>query len=90
VLGVLPGSEYDSDKVDLRAGDVLVLYTDGAVEAENPAGEQYSATRLARIVGSHLKQSPSELIDTIYASVTQFQGKTELADDLTLVLLKAV
>jgi sigma-B regulation protein RsbU (phosphoserine phosphatase) len=90
VLGVLPGSEYDSDKIDLRAGDVLVLYTDGTVEAENPAGEQYSATRLAGIVGSHLQQSPSELIDTIYASVIQFQERTELADDLTLVLLKTV
>jgi serine phosphatase RsbU (regulator of sigma subunit) len=90
VLGVLPGSEYDSEKIDLRAGDVLVLYTDGTVEAENPAGEQYSATRLAGIVGSHLQQSPSELIDTIYASVIQFQEKTELADDLTLVLLKTV
>jgi serine phosphatase RsbU (regulator of sigma subunit) len=88
VLGVLPGSEYDSDKIDLRAGDVLVLYTDGTVEAENPAGEQYSPTRLAEIVGSHLQESPSELIDTIYASVIKFQENTELADDLTLVLLK--
>src|ERR1700728_1980586 len=31
-----PGSDYEGDKIDLRHGDVLVLYTDGAVEAENP------------------------------------------------------
>ena len=35
MLGVLPDSNYESDKIDLRHGDVLVLYTDGAVEAEN-------------------------------------------------------
>jgi len=53
VLGVLPNSEYKSDTIALRQGDVLVLFTDGVVEAESPTGEQYSATRLAKIVCSH-------------------------------------
>lgn len=88
VLGVLPDSHYESEKISLRQGDVLVLYTDGAVEAENPAGEQYSAERLSRTVGLHLQQNASELIDTIYTSVIQFRKTTSLADDLTLVLLK--
>ena len=34
MLGVLPDSKYESEKISLRQGDVLVLYTDGAVEAE--------------------------------------------------------
>ncbi len=88
VLGVLPNSHYESEKITLRQGDILVLYTDGAVEAENPAGEQYSAERLSRIVGLHLQQNASELIETIYTSVIQFRKTTSLADDLTLVLLK--
>jgi serine phosphatase RsbU (regulator of sigma subunit) len=57
VLGVLPNSHYESEKISLRQGDVLVLYTDGAVEAENPAGEQYSAERLSETVSLHLHQS---------------------------------
>ena len=88
MLGVLPNSEYQSDRVDLCQGDVLVLYTDGAVEAENPAGEPYSEERLSKIVGLHLQQNASELIETIYASVIQFRETASLADDLTLVLLK--
>ncbi len=88
VLGVLPGSNYETEKLTLRAGDVLVLYTDGAVEAENPAGEQYSAERLSKTVSLHWQQNPSELIETIYASVIDFRKTTSLADDLTLVLLK--
>jgi len=87
---VLPGADYERGKIDLHMGDVLVLYTDGVVEAENPAGEQYSAQRLARIVSSHLQQSPSELIETIYASVSDFRETTLLADDLTLVVLKTL
>jgi sigma-B regulation protein RsbU (phosphoserine phosphatase) len=88
VLGVLPDSKYESAKISLRQGDVLVLYTDGAVEAENPAGEQYSAERLSKTVGSHLQQNASELIETIYGSVTQFRETKALADDLTLVVVK--
>ena len=88
VLGVLPNSRYESAKISLRQGDVLVLYTDGAVEAENPAGQQYSAERLSGTVSLHLHQSASELVETIYASVIQFRKTTSLADDLTLVVLK--
>jgi sigma-B regulation protein RsbU (phosphoserine phosphatase) len=88
VLGVLPGSSYETEKLTLRAGDVLVLYTDGAVEAENPAGEQYSVERLSKTVSLHWQQNPSELIETIYTSVIDFRKTTSLADDLTLVLLK--
>jgi sigma-B regulation protein RsbU (phosphoserine phosphatase) len=88
VLGVLPDANYETAKISLCQGDVLLLYTDGAVEAENPAGEEYSAERLAKTVSSHLQQNATELIGTIYASVIQFRGRTSLADDLTLVLLK--
>jgi len=90
VLGLLPEADYESDKVELRPGDVLVLYTDGTVEAENPAGEQYSAQRLADVVSSHLKQRPGELIETIYASVVEFAGTPQLADDVTLLVMKAL
>jgi len=71
VLGVLPGSAYESARIHLQTGDVLLQ-------------------RLARIVSSHLQQTPSELIDTIYASVIEFQGTSVLADDLTLVVLKVL
>ncbi|MGA8341424.1 MAG: PP2C family protein-serine/threonine phosphatase [Candidatus Sulfotelmatobacter sp.] len=90
VLGVLPDSKYVSDRIELRQGDVLVLYTDGAVEAENPAGEQYSADRLSKTVSSHLRKNASELIETIHTSIVQFSKTTSLADDLTLVVLKTL
>lgn len=73
MLGVLPGSGYETEQIGLRTGDVLVLFTDGVVEAQNPAGDEYSAKRLARIVSSNLQQSPSELIETIHASVLRFR-----------------
>ena len=85
---MLPDSSYEREKITLRQGDVLVLYTDGAVEAENPAGEQCSAGRLLKTVSLNREQDAGELIETIYTSLIQFRGTTPLADDLTLVLLK--
>ena len=90
VLGMLPGSEYESEEITLQTGDVLVLFTDGVVEAQNPAGEEYSVKRLASVVSSHLQQSPGELIEAIHASVIEFRGTSVLADDLTLVVLKTL
>ena len=49
MLGMIQGSGYESDQIELRTGDVLVLFTDGVVEAENPDGEEYTAKRLAGI-----------------------------------------
>jgi serine phosphatase RsbU (regulator of sigma subunit) len=65
VLGMIQGSRYESDQIDLQTGDVLVLFTDGVIEADNPDGEEYTAKRLAGIVSSHLQQSPGELIETV-------------------------
>jgi hypothetical protein len=60
----------------------------GSVEAENQAGEQYSATRLAKIASMYSQQSADELVETIYRSITEFRGTKLLADDLSLVVLK--
>ena len=88
VVDVPPNSDYESDRIDLRHGDVLVLYTEGAVEAENQAREQYSATRLAKIASMYSQPSADELVETIYRSITEFRGTKRLADDRTLVVLK--
>jgi phosphoserine phosphatase RsbU/P len=90
VLGMLPGSGYESEQINLQTGDVLVLFTDGVVEAQNPAGEEYSVKRLASVVSSHLQQSPGQLIEAIHASVIEFRGTSVLSDDLTLVVLKTL
>jgi phosphoserine phosphatase RsbU/P len=90
VLGILPDSEYMRDVVTLCQGDVLVLYTDGVVEAENSTGEECSEKPLAMIVSSHPQESPEELVESIYSSVTQFRGTIPQADDMTLLVLKVL
>jgi serine phosphatase RsbU (regulator of sigma subunit) len=67
----------------LEPGDVLVFYTDGLSEAQNPSGEFYGEARIEAVL-----KTPTEDPQTILlADVKAFLQGGSLADDLTLLLL---
>lgn len=89
-LGVLPDEKYVACSVPLAAGDVVVLYSDGVTEAENPAGEMFGEERLATLVRTRAELSTSaELINEIHDAVIAFADGCELRDDLTLLVIRA-
>jgi sigma-B regulation protein RsbU (phosphoserine phosphatase) len=90
VLGLIPRAKYESEILELRTGDMLVLYTDGLVEAENPEGESYSVQRLEGTAVAHLDQPANKIAEAIYASVIEFRRNNVLEDDATLLLVKLV
>jgi phosphoserine phosphatase RsbU/P len=45
-LGILEGSQFTSQALQLETDDVLVMYTDGMTEAESPEGESWGQERL--------------------------------------------
>lgn len=75
-------------KLRLRAGDGVVLYTDGFTEAENSAGEQYSLERLCDAVRLNWAQPVETIKDAVVADVRGFIGVQTVYDDLTLVVAK--
>lgn len=88
-LGLFPGARYETATIDLRAGDIVVFYTDGLTEAENGMGEQFTRERLARLVAAHKEESAQELMELVYTTAVRFRGSETFDDDLTLVVLKA-
>ena len=88
VLGILPAANHEQAHFDVRPGDVLVLYSDGLVEAANPADEEYGEDRLREVLATAHTGSPDQLRDAILASVTAFLGTASMRDDLTLVVAK--
>ena len=72
----------------LRAGDLVVWYTDGVIEAQDAAGEPFGDRRLQRMLKrldrAHL--TPPAVHDLVHASVTAHRGATPRADDETLVV----
>jgi serine phosphatase RsbU (regulator of sigma subunit) len=88
-LGVMDGIEFPPPhEIDLEAGDVLVLTTDGFFEWRNRADELYGLERLRAFVSDHHDLAPERFIETLYQDVLAFADGTGQEDDLTAVVLR--
>ncbi|HEY6402416.1 MAG TPA: SpoIIE family protein phosphatase, partial [Blastocatellia bacterium] len=87
VLGLFPERSYEQGAVRLRAGDRLLLFTDGVTEAANASGELFGEERLLPLLVEHRRRSASELLETILSAVADFSGGS-FQDDMTLVALQ--
>ncbi|HTM33333.1 MAG TPA: SpoIIE family protein phosphatase [Vicinamibacterales bacterium] len=83
-VGLFCASNFQSVMVRFGPGDVLLLYTDGLIEAENAEGADYGTERL-RSLAESTRCSPGALIDACIRDVTTFHGGSRLEDDLTLL-----
>ncbi len=83
-LGILQGMRFGQEKLLLSPGDIVVLYTDGIVEAMNAADEQYGYARFTDVIRK-APPEPAALKDAVVADVSRFTGLSEQHDDLTLV-----
>jgi sigma-B regulation protein RsbU (phosphoserine phosphatase) len=86
VLGVFDTQSYDLGLAQLRAGDRVLLYTDGITEARNSAGEEFGEARLLGLLNDHRASSADELQARILAAVAEFSGH-HWQDDATLLVL---
>lgn len=83
-LGLLPSAPFGYRQTTLAPGDLLVLYTDGFVEAENPDGEEYGLDRLQSVcLGS--ARDGEELATALDRDLEGFVRGVPFADDRTLV-----
>ncbi|MHC4294578.1 MAG: SpoIIE family protein phosphatase [Planctomycetota bacterium] len=88
-LGVIEETSYEhSSPVQLEAGDLIMVGTDGIWEAMNSAGEQFGKERLRGILCERSASSAQEICSAIVAAVTNFRGQRPQDDDITLVVIK--
>lgn len=72
----------------LSRGDVVVMYTDGLIEARNAGGQHYGLNRLTGIVAANAGLDAGDLQDVILRDLFTFTGCKQQRDDVTLVILK--
>jgi sigma-B regulation protein RsbU (phosphoserine phosphatase) len=88
-IGLMQEYAVRQDIVQLQQGDILLLYTDGIVEALNPQGtEQFGYERLLEVVRLNEGLPTNGLIQKIWQSLNEFTQDSLLADDITLVVCK--
>jgi serine phosphatase RsbU (regulator of sigma subunit) len=88
-LGSMPEAFYNGITIDLQAGDLLLLVSDGIVEAHDANGELFGFDRLEQTLSRHTVEcSPDDLIATLMHEVTTFMDETEQHDDMTIVVIQ--
>ena len=87
-LGMFPDAAYRSEIVSLAPEDVLALFSDGIIEARNPAGEEYGVARLQGVVDGVRRGGAREIARAIEGDLAAFVGEETFSDDRTLVILK--
>lgn len=89
-LGILSGAPYQSAQVVLEPGDWVVLFTDGVIEAENLAQQQYSEERLVTMLRWGAAMPAPALLQAILADIDRFVQQAPQHDDITCLLLRVV
>jgi len=90
VLGFLPDVEHPTRRAELHAGDVLLLYTDGVVEATDEHDEMLGDQRLMEMLAAHASGSAESILDAVFHAVEVFADRSFKQDDVTAVVIKAV
>jgi serine phosphatase RsbU (regulator of sigma subunit) len=86
-LGLMESIDYEAGEVRLLAGDTLIVYTDGIVEAADATGEEYGLDRLIRVCIESRSGSVAEMGGAIEQDLNGFVGAEPIFDDCTMVLL---
>lgn len=90
-LGIFDGVRYQQSSVLLQAGDLLVMYTDGVTEArpdDAPGDVEFGLERLTALLPGFTGLGLEAALDGVEEEVRRFSGRTQLEDDLTLLVAR--
>jgi serine phosphatase RsbU (regulator of sigma subunit) len=87
-LGTGLAARFEQDQRAVGPDDVILMYTDGLVEARNERGQEYGDERLRRAFARAAGRSAREVRDSILSDLANFKGNTEQSDDITLVVAR--
>jgi serine phosphatase RsbU (regulator of sigma subunit) len=87
-VGMFEQATYEAGTTQLGVGDVLVMFSDGIVEAENAAGEPFDEAGVRSIVDQPVWSSAKELTWALFAAVQRHSDDRKLMDDLTALVAR--
>jgi sigma-B regulation protein RsbU (phosphoserine phosphatase) len=88
IAGAFEDSAYEQESVQMKANDLLFLYTDGLTEALNLTGEEFGAARIMETLKSYASLSVNQIRDEVVKRVKEWCFGMPLYDDLTFVVMK--
>lgn len=100
-IGLLEDQQYDQVEITAEADDLLILYSDGVEDqlgdhsspdsiAVDDDPETYGRGRLKKVVTTHYKLPPQQIVKKIFNDIDVFRGATPLTDDQTVIALRVL
>lgn len=89
-LGMFDYSTYDEITCSVQPGDVVVLFSDGMLDALNTAGELFARPHLEELVAKNHNLPASELVALLFSAVQQHSGEVAAFDDETVIVFKGL
>jgi sigma-B regulation protein RsbU (phosphoserine phosphatase) len=89
-LGILRSAGYESGQTVLSQGDLLLIFTDGLVEAENEQEQEYGEERMLARVQNLADANADEILRALTQSVDAFAGTAPQHDDITCLVLRTL
>ena len=83
-------ARYECGHTTLAPGDLLLVFTDGLVEAENDREEEYGEHRMLAMLDSYADRAAAEVLQGLMKSADWFVGSAPQHDDITCLVLRAV
>jgi len=87
-VGMLEDTEYTSASFQLETGDVLVAYTDGITETENPSEDMWGQERLKNLLCGSCGETPQQIIRQILDELSVFAKTKPQRDDMTVLVAR--
>jgi len=89
-VGLFPDVPFTVAENQLKPNDIMVLYTDGIVEAENPEGEQYSFDGLVEFIKKNREYNAKEIKELVIKELEKYTKNTHFEDDITFIIIKCI
>ncbi len=90
-LGIIAETVFDSSgPIFIKAGDILLIGTDGIWETQLPDGGMFGIERLQQVVAANAAGSAAEILSAVVEAVTGLRGDLPQEDDLTLLVIKGL
>ena len=87
-LGMFARAACDVGRSELTPGDVMVFYTDGLTETEDPMGEPFGMERLLAVVKGNSALSSERIMNNVFHAAVDFHGGASFNDDVTILVVK--
>lgn len=88
LLGIVPNTRFEIGRIPFDKIDSLLMFTDGFSEATNTDGEEFGEERLKTLLIENRKKNSEEIAGIIVDAVSGFKTKSELQDDMTILVVK--